>query len=606
LRTQTAAKVIEHLQSPDGEATRDRITGTLDREAALAALEPRGFDLPGAELDFLGEGGFGTVFEVRAKRNSKLWAVKRQRVGTFARHSVCWLREASLLNALARAPHILQLFDAFLVYSRDGVAEIWMVLEHFPESVWQAREEVRTEEAAKHIVFQVLRGLYCLHAVDIMHRDIKPDNILIDRRGQTTPSSAWRVVICDFGLARYVGDIPCSQHEALQCRARRGLETGACGTRRFASPEMNGLAYLESMTKEDFKSVDAWSLAMTWASVLKGSDYLEWKSADSRGLLILEMVHRVSVPSQEDLDQNDFRERYKQYVEDIVLLHKSRVAGEPVLDKMDSWQEKCRIDCPSESRQEYYFSLLAGTGWSRSSTRPSQNYRPPAVLGIAGVLRREIFKTEYKHFGGVAWGVATQLMIDDHDPQQVYGSGKNEHGSFAVTGKVSEKGYDIVATNRLGNWPFTLARDPNNPEVLIGEDATGLRIELTLQQFQQDSEAPDLIQSALSWTSRQRRGAVKRLLDDAYFQSLRDEQPLPSASDCGKWALPRHTGDIREEVEAQIREQQTWEEVKEDGSRVSPPLEDVKNNVHRSLATMEERLRSIARERRKANRAALA
>ena len=47
----------------------------------------------------------------------------------------------------------------------------------------------------KLYMYQLLRGLMYIHSLDICHRDIKPQNLLVNRK-------AFRLVICDFGSAK--------------------------------------------------------------------------------------------------------------------------------------------------------------------------------------------------------------------------------------------------------------------------------------------------------------------------------------------------------------------------------------------------------------------
>ena len=62
-------------------------------------------------------------------------------------------------------------------------------------------EKQTNEEVALALMYNMLCGIKFMHSAGIMHRDIKPDNILIDNKGS--------VLFCDFGLSR--GTINCVQ-----------------------------------------------------------------------------------------------------------------------------------------------------------------------------------------------------------------------------------------------------------------------------------------------------------------------------------------------------------------------------------------------------------
>ena len=73
-------------------------------------------------------------------------------------------------------------------------------MEYVPNDIKKMLDEISpldfTEEHIKIITYNLLCGLNFIHSTNLMHRDIKPQNILIDSNCQ--------VKICDFGLARTV------------------------------------------------------------------------------------------------------------------------------------------------------------------------------------------------------------------------------------------------------------------------------------------------------------------------------------------------------------------------------------------------------------------
>lgn len=110
------------------------------------------------------------------------------------------LREIKILASLNHR-NIVNLKEVCVGYHKDS---IFLVFEHcsfdlitFFEKLRRAKQTLRLEEI-KSIMIQLLKGLYHLHSNNILHRDLKLSNILINRDGC--------VKICDFGLARNYGD----------------------------------------------------------------------------------------------------------------------------------------------------------------------------------------------------------------------------------------------------------------------------------------------------------------------------------------------------------------------------------------------------------------
>jgi serine/threonine protein kinase len=96
-----------------------------------------------------------------------------------------------------------------------------------------------TEEEAAHIVRKVTAAVVYMHQKNIIHRDMKPENLLLVKR--PTPGAVPSVKIIDFGLSKFLHDDP---------SARSFL-----GTRGYLAPEM--------LQRRDYnKAVDVWALGV--------------------------------------------------------------------------------------------------------------------------------------------------------------------------------------------------------------------------------------------------------------------------------------------------------------------------------------------------------
>src|SRR3989339_755456 len=146
-------------------------------------------------LDKLGQGGMGVVLKARHRRMERVVAVKvlpaaavqsPEAVERFHRE----VRAAARLNH----PNIVTAYDAsehegmhYLVMELvEGKDLGWIVHKHGPVSVARAVE----------CIVQAARGLQYAHEQGVVHRDIKPGNLLLDRKGTAR--------ILDMGLARMI------------------------------------------------------------------------------------------------------------------------------------------------------------------------------------------------------------------------------------------------------------------------------------------------------------------------------------------------------------------------------------------------------------------
>ena len=169
-------------------------------------------------MDEIGRGGMSVVYRARDKRLNRQVAVKVLPPELTYDPAIRprFTREAQT-SAHLEHPHIVPIYD---VGERDGIAYLVMgyvtggnlgtLLHHEPR---QPLEEVR------RILCEVASALDYAHIRGVIHRDIKPDNILLDR-------DSGRAMVTDFGIAR-----------AVEAGTRLTVTGIAVGTPTFMSPE---------------------------------------------------------------------------------------------------------------------------------------------------------------------------------------------------------------------------------------------------------------------------------------------------------------------------------------------------------------------------------
>ncbi|BFY97243.1 hypothetical protein BsWGS_00283 [Bradybaena similaris] len=150
------------------------------------------------KIDYLGEGQFATVYKARDKNADTIVAVKKIKLGsrTEAADGInrTALREIKLLQELAH-DNIIGLIDVF--GHKSNVSLVFDFMETDLEVVIRDNSLVMTTAHIKSYTLQTLLGLEYLHAHWILHRDMKPNNLLINEQGV--------LKIGDFGLARFFG-----------------------------------------------------------------------------------------------------------------------------------------------------------------------------------------------------------------------------------------------------------------------------------------------------------------------------------------------------------------------------------------------------------------
>jgi serine/threonine protein kinase len=228
-------------------------------------LTPQQLEQLYPEAALLGEGGGGRVY-LAEHHTHGLVAVKKinhdhvryhyyTRLTSIPQHIY---REIQILETMQPHQNIIPLLDSF-----TSQQSIFLVFPYVKQgdlynyicAKKDAKEEL-DEEEIKKIMLGILTGVEYLHSVNIIHRDIKDQNILIDDDGNAR--------ICDFGLARIV---------KKDLDKRRRLTYGV-GTLPYKSPEI--LA-----PNEDYsESVDMWSIGVLFYQLYTGKwpfndDHLE-------------------------------------------------------------------------------------------------------------------------------------------------------------------------------------------------------------------------------------------------------------------------------------------------------------------------------------------
>src|SRR5215831_8428464 len=164
----------------------------------------------------LGEGGMGEVYKALDRELDRPVALKLIRPELASNSSMlARFKQELLLSRQVTHKNVIRIFD---LGDSDGVKFITMefVEGHDLRTLIQEKKKFSPEQAVE-VMQQVCQALEAAHSVGVIHRDLKPQNIMREYTG--------RILVMDFGLARSMGDVGMTQTGAL------------VGTMEYMSPE---------------------------------------------------------------------------------------------------------------------------------------------------------------------------------------------------------------------------------------------------------------------------------------------------------------------------------------------------------------------------------
>eukprot|EP01071_Lankesteria_metandrocarpae_P007909 Lankesteria_metandrocarpae@DN4816_c0_g1_i1.p1 len=182
-------------------------------------------------LKVIGRGSFGKVFQVRSKIDGAIYAMKVLSKDYIIRRGQLQHTKAErrILGAVNH-PFIVKLFYAF-----TSATKLYFVMEYCPggELFYHlSREERFNESRTRFYAAQIVLALGHIHDLNVIYRDLKPENVLLDSDGY--------IRLTDFGL---------SKEGIRDSRSARSL----CGTPEYLAPEI-------LLKTGHGKVVDWWSL----------------------------------------------------------------------------------------------------------------------------------------------------------------------------------------------------------------------------------------------------------------------------------------------------------------------------------------------------------
>jgi len=207
-------------------------------------------------LAIIGRGAFGEVHVCKEIKTGKIVAIKKiKKEILIQKNQIIHIRNEQLIMSKVKSPWIIELKASF---QEDDY--LYLVMEYLPGGDLMAlliKKDILNENEAKFYISELILAIESIHKLDCIHRDIKPDNILIDSNGH--------IKLSDFGLAKVSEKIFENQKdESFNINKLSHKKNYSCvGTAYYVAPEV--------LNKKGYnQNIDWWSVGVIFFEMLVG------------------------------------------------------------------------------------------------------------------------------------------------------------------------------------------------------------------------------------------------------------------------------------------------------------------------------------------------
>jgi len=256
------AKRIEYRESVD---IMDRLRAVVSTEDPMKIY---------SDFKKVGQGASGSVYVAKIKKTKEIVAIKRMDLNNQPKKDL--IINEILVMRESKHPNIVNFIESYLV--RD---ELWVVMDYMDGgSLTDVIDSNKIQEPQiAGIMYESAKGLHHLHQKNIIHRDIKSDNILMGMNGE--------VKLTDFGFCARITD-------------DRGKRSTMVGTPYWMAPEV--------VKQKDYgPKVDVWSLGIMAIEMIEGEPpYLDEEPLKALYLIATNGTPKLKHPESISTDFKDF------------------------------------------------------------------------------------------------------------------------------------------------------------------------------------------------------------------------------------------------------------------------------------------------------------
>ncbi|EAS04144.2 glycogen synthase kinase-3 (macronuclear) [Tetrahymena thermophila SB210] len=278
--TQNYDKEVLPTQADEGIGSRVHTVGSMKENEYQKKQQQKQqagnytYTIVGDEDKVVGSGTFGVVYQATTKETGEVVAIKK--VFQDKRYKN---RELQMMKEIGNHPNVIKLRNHYYSYgnSTDDVY-LHLVMDFVPETLYKMIKYYSKKHKGnfpnillKYYSYQMLRSLAYIHGINICHRDIKPQNILVDPRNHN-------LKMCDFGSAKKL--VPGESNISYIC------------SRCYRAPE------LMFQATQYTHAIDVWSVGCVIAEMVLGQPIFIGESSVDQ---LIEIIKVLGTPTQQQI-----------------------------------------------------------------------------------------------------------------------------------------------------------------------------------------------------------------------------------------------------------------------------------------------------------------
>ena len=212
----------------------------------------------------IGGGSFGAVYLVKEKDTNKVYAMKKFYLDNLGNGGA--KKQYEILSKFNHE-NIHKVIDMFVAPNKNQ----YLITPYYQNNLYNYISKKLPEKVIKQIIYQIVCGVNYLHSLKFIHRDIKPDNILISPEG--------KIILTDFDLCRQ------------ESKGKDDPMTRTAVTLYYRAPELFfGDSYYGN-------KIDIWSIGCVFAELITGKPL--FKANNELGTLS-NIIETIGCPSEEN------------------------------------------------------------------------------------------------------------------------------------------------------------------------------------------------------------------------------------------------------------------------------------------------------------------